>query len=155
MNLKPNLYDTLTPVQRVIATIEAEARNDAAEVDRLVTSCPKKTYTMNDNAYTDKLNHLMIMGLAIECDIRGQTIGFWIAMDRDRDDCAQRFLQNIADIQAAWGQTLNDLGIDPGTMAKAGPPRHGAIELLSDLLPEPDMKNVQIFGQEMRGFIEK
>ncbi len=153
MNLKSFLYDTLTPMQRVIATIEAEVRDDMTEVERLVRSCPKKNYTMNEAAYTDRLSTLMIMALAVECDIRGNLICFWIAVTVDQYDCAQLCLQSIADLQAAWHQTLNDLGIDPETMAKAGPPRHGAIEFLSDLMPEPNMDNVRIFSQEMQKFI--
>lgn len=154
MNLKSSLYDALTPIQRIICTIEAEARHDTAEVERLVTSCPKKNYRMNDDVYTDRLSTLMTMALALECHIRGETIGFWIALDRERDEYAQLFLQSIADLQASWHQTLHDFGIDPETMAKAGPPQHGAIDFLSDLMPEPNMDNVRIFCEEMHKFIK-
>ena len=155
MNLKLTLYDSLTPMQRVIATIEAEARDDTTEVERLVKSCPKKTYSMNDSAYTDRLSYLMTMALAIECHIRGETIGFWIALNRDRSDYAQQFLQNIANFQAAWHQTLNDYGIDPETMAKAGAPQHGAFEFLSDLMPEPNVDNVRDSCAEMQKLINR
>lgn len=155
MNLKSSLYDTLTPIQRVIATIEAEARDDTAEVERLVKSCPKKIYTMNDDAYTRMMDRLILARLAIECDLQNQMIGFWVAALCDREDCIQMFLQNMADIQAAWHKTLNEFGIDPETMAKAGPPRHGAIDFLSDLMPEPNMENVQSLCEKIQEFMNR
>ena len=153
MNLKPTLYNNLTPMQRVIATIEAEARADTQEVERLVKSCPKYAYTTQDWDYSKRMLTLMIMALAVESDIRGQALGFWIAMTVDQDDRAQMFLQNIADIQAAWHQTLNSYGIDPEAMVKAGPPQHSAFEFLSDFMPDPQLEKVHVYNEEIKEFL--
>lgn len=52
MNIKPQIYESLTPRQRVIASIEALARGDEEEKRRLVKSCPKKSYLQTDTAYS-------------------------------------------------------------------------------------------------------
>jgi hypothetical protein len=46
------LYDRLRPEERVRAVLKAEARRDEQEVKRLIESCPRKTYSMADAAYT-------------------------------------------------------------------------------------------------------
>jgi hypothetical protein len=49
------LYPTLSPRERLRASLLAVARQDFAQVDRLARSCPKKTYTQRDAAFTDAL----------------------------------------------------------------------------------------------------
>jgi hypothetical protein len=49
------LYDLLTPEERLRLIIEAEVRGDEEESRRLVESCPKRTYTINDLAYEHQL----------------------------------------------------------------------------------------------------
>lgn len=49
------LYDALTPEERFRVTIKALGRDDAAEVERLHRGCPRKTYTMADAGFADRL----------------------------------------------------------------------------------------------------
>lgn len=42
------LYDRLTPEERFRLDLEAMARRDAAESERLTRTCPRRTYVMND-----------------------------------------------------------------------------------------------------------
>src|SRR5829696_276657 len=49
------LYSYLTSEERFRLFVEAEVREDKEECRRLVQSCPKRTYTMNDLAYEDRL----------------------------------------------------------------------------------------------------
>jgi hypothetical protein len=49
------LYDRFQPEERFRLTLEALARGDEGEADRLSESCPRRTYTMNDLAYGDKI----------------------------------------------------------------------------------------------------
>lgn len=42
------LYDKLTPEERFRLDLEAMARGDAAESERLTRTCPRRTYVMND-----------------------------------------------------------------------------------------------------------
>jgi len=55
------LYDRFAPEERFRLTLEALARGDEGEAERLSESCPRRTYTMNDLAY----GHRMRAGLQI------------------------------------------------------------------------------------------
>lgn len=48
------LYDRLTPEERFRLSLEAGARRDHDERERLVMACPKKTYRMPDVAFMDR-----------------------------------------------------------------------------------------------------
>jgi len=154
IGIKPAIYETLTPRQRVIATIEAEAREDEDEVRRLVATCPKNTYSQNDAAYTDMMMKLAGMSVAIECDTRGHVIGALLAIIMEHDDALQVFLQNIANIRAAWHGTLAGLGIEPDIMEKAAPLQHTGMEFVIDLVPEPDAETVEKFRDDMQAYFE-
>lgn len=47
-------YDRLTPEERFRLDVLAMARGDKRESERLVTSCPRATYTLNDKAFTGR-----------------------------------------------------------------------------------------------------
>jgi len=47
-------YDRLTPEERFRLDVLAMARGDAAESERLVGSCPKLSYRMNDRAFVGR-----------------------------------------------------------------------------------------------------
>ncbi len=49
------LYDEFTAEERFRLVIGAMARGDKLDVERLGRTCPKKSYTMSDAAYTDRL----------------------------------------------------------------------------------------------------
>jgi hypothetical protein len=48
------LYDRFTPEERFRLDLEAMTRGDEEESRRLVDSCPRKSYTMSDIAFTDR-----------------------------------------------------------------------------------------------------
>jgi hypothetical protein len=50
------LYDRLTLDERVKLIIQAAARGDAEDVQRLAESCPTKTYAINDIAFGDQIS---------------------------------------------------------------------------------------------------
>lgn len=75
-SISPTVYESLTPRQRIIATIEAEARDDQDEVQRLVKTCPKKTYRMNDADYAEEVQLLLADSMAMECDMSYMAINF-------------------------------------------------------------------------------
>src|SRR5215210_1657548 len=50
------LYDRLTLDERVKLAIQAKARRDAEDTQRLTESCPTETYTMNDIAFGDHIS---------------------------------------------------------------------------------------------------
>jgi hypothetical protein len=61
MDKLTRLYDRLTADERLRAFYEAAANKDPAEMDKLNATCPRRTYTMDDYAYTrSKINMLVI-----------------------------------------------------------------------------------------------
>ena len=126
-------YENLTAEQRVRAAVAAVARGDESEVKRLRETCPKRTYRMNDAAFSDRLERLWSLSLAMECDLRGLTIrvlqGSSKALEIGDDNAEEldkvisetdEIIIEIASIDEAWRQTLEGLGIDLEDMNKAG-----------------------------------
>ena len=58
------LYDTLTADERFRLTVEALAREDKPEIDRLHRSCPRRTYTRMDVGYTERYETGAVLTLA-------------------------------------------------------------------------------------------
>ncbi len=54
LNTVAKLYDRLTPNERLRLVMGAFARDDDAEIERLVRACPRYTYTMLDWEYTQR-----------------------------------------------------------------------------------------------------
>ncbi len=52
LNTVAKLYDRLTPHERLRLVMDAFAREDDGEAERLVRACPRYTYTMMDFEYT-------------------------------------------------------------------------------------------------------
>jgi hypothetical protein len=121
--IKPMVYEALTPKQRVIATLEAEARDDQAEVRRLVETCPKVTYRANDARYANTMQAITTLSLALECELRGQALACAVASWQEHDTRFP-FLRKMLTLQAAWRQGLVAKGIDPALVdALAAPIR--------------------------------
>ncbi len=54
LNTVAKLYDRLTPNERLRLVMGAFARDDDAEIERLVRACPRYTYTMMDWEYMQR-----------------------------------------------------------------------------------------------------
>lgn len=147
-DIAQQVYDKLTPRQRIIATIEAEARDDAEEVRRLVKSCPKKTYTMNDANYAEEMQMLLADSMSLECDMSHMAINY-LLLEKCGKGNPESWLTGMATLQAAWDAELEERGIDPAAMAKAGCPRHPLIDWLLDSAPPPTAEAVQEVRQHM------
>lgn len=57
------LYDTITPQERLVLTVEAQARGDTEDSDRLMKSCPRKRYIMNDANFSMAFSRLRTFAL--------------------------------------------------------------------------------------------
>lgn len=156
MNINSVVYENLTPRQRIIATIEAEARGDEDETRRLVKSCPKKTYMQTASEYSDMMDALISMAMAFECDLRGEIISFLIA-NRAGNESMGIHLQNIADLQAAWDEVLKARGINPESMKKIACPPHYALEgiMNSKLIPDSNPSGVKDYREAVESYLEK
>jgi hypothetical protein len=151
MQIKPMVYENLTAHQRVIAVIEAEARDDEAEVQRLVKSCPKYNYRSNDAAFVETMRSLIHMTLWVEYILQRNAIGLMAALYMDNDKSIEPILQNIADIRAAWDETLKSMAIDQRTLRKAATLDPLLMDFLEELIPEPDPEYVAILAADMKG----
>jgi hypothetical protein len=59
------LYDRFTPDERFRLAIEALARGDEEEVERLKDTCPRETYRMNDLAFSERLRASQLISLYV------------------------------------------------------------------------------------------
>ena len=148
------VYKDLTARQRIIASIEAAARGDETERRRLITSCPKKTYVQTDLEFSESMEKLMVLGMAVECDLRECGLGFFVGLRVDPKN-AFKFLQNYSDIKAAWKIAVSEMGIDPEAMKKAGPPASPILEMIDGLVPAPDRKKAEKLAADMRKIINE
>lgn len=53
-NVLKRHYDKLTPEERFRLDVLATARGDGPESERLVSSCPRATYTTNERGFTGR-----------------------------------------------------------------------------------------------------
>ncbi len=148
-----SIYESLTLRQRVIATIEAEARDDGDERQRLISSCPKLTYHQTDARFSETMGKLMGLAMAVEADSKECVLRFFVA-ERVDSEISVGFLQDFANVREAWKMTLIAMGIDEESMACAGPPSNPVFELVEDLLPEPTHKEAEFLSIEMLACLE-
>jgi hypothetical protein len=134
VKVRGSVYEALSPRQRIIAATDAIARDDTAEIDRLKSTCPIKSYRQRDAAFSDTIEALFGAGLAVETDLRGEALSWW-AGERDAT-----LLQNMAAIETAWLALLADMGITSPTAA--APPRHPLVVALLAIAPAPESERV-------------
>lgn len=61
------MYDKLTPQERFRLVLEALARDDEVEAERLAETCPKEIYKMKDTNFTDLLDGSLKVILVFNC----------------------------------------------------------------------------------------
>jgi hypothetical protein len=73
VNIKQNglvhRYHRLEPEERLRATLEAAARGDEEEYDRLWDTCPMRQYSMTDAAFTDRWRAASTLATAVAIDL--------------------------------------------------------------------------------------
>jgi hypothetical protein len=134
MKIHGLIYEALSPRQRIIAAMDAIARDDTAEVERLKSSCAIKTYRQRDSEFSDTIEALFVTGLAVEADLLSEALS-WLTCRHDKV-----VLQNMATIEAAWLTLLAEMGITSPT--SAAPQRHPVVAALLDAAPEPKSEKV-------------
>lgn len=144
MKIKQSTYENLTHRQRIIASIEAEARQDIQEVKRLIKSCPKKSYSITDPKYSEVMDALMTVALYVECDLRGYALQYVLALNH-KSELSDQALQNIANTQTAWHEKLKDMGITPKSMKQATAQNHPTLEVITDFCPPPELEQVKYY----------
>jgi hypothetical protein len=64
------LYDRLTPEERFRLDVEAMARGDTEESERLTSTCPRHTYTMTDRGFSRRWDGALQLTMAALLDLR-------------------------------------------------------------------------------------
>jgi hypothetical protein len=151
------LYDRFDPEERFRLTLEALARGDEQEAKRLSGSCPLRTYTMKDVAYSDRLHAsrqiTTIVYLALARILAGlQLIEFFQKtqpyvrrMWQEQVDCAY-FEGHRAGSRHAW-RVAGMEGLPPGWEAD-----EEEAEKNTDPAMEVDLKEVEAHVEETAGF---
>lgn len=155
MKIKTHVYEGLKPMERVIATIEANARGDAPEFERLINTCPKENYFHADPVYTDNLRILITLSSAVECDLRGNLIGVLLAMISKKDDAILKFSENISSILSAWHETLNSYGVRSLSMDKFGVQTHATLKEIREFLPDPNKELLAYYKEVLENCLAK
>ncbi len=66
------LYDRLTPEERFRLDVEAMARGDKEESEHLTSTCPKRSYTMNEVAFSGRWHGALELTLTNLLDLRAR-----------------------------------------------------------------------------------
>ncbi len=132
MKTPTRYYDRLTAAERAALTIEALARQDLVEADRLSESCPIFSYRGIDLNYTLRLSELHRLALLYAnevLELSGRQIAamyvqhHWQDSDRERSEqMADLVLSLVSRIEAwhlGWQRFSADVGVDPNIALKA------------------------------------
>jgi len=151
MNIKPIVYENLTPHQRVVAAFEAMARGDKEEEDRLRETCPFNDYQMRDTAFSSTMESLAACAVEIESFLKGQALSKASLELMGSDGVGDEFLlQSMVDLQTAWVAVLAEMGISDKTMRAAMPIRHYTVDCLLADAPPPNAEAVGKFVAEIK-----
>ncbi|OSQ44938.1 hypothetical protein [Marivita geojedonensis] len=151
--ISQKVYATLTPTQRVAAYVEALARGDEDEVQRLRSSCPRVEYRRIDPRFTIRLDTLFALAMATEADLKESALGFFVAMRLDPTK-ARDYLQQFANTRHAWQTILSTFGVDAKAMQSVGPPSSPFFEFIDPLIPKPDEEASRKLSSEMLRFLD-
>ena len=149
MNILGKIYEGLSLSQRVIAAMDAIARDDTAEIERLKLTSPIKTYRERGIAFSGTMKALFAIGMAVECDLRGAALSWW--MVRTIPEQSRELLQEMAAIEGGWQALLADMDIASPTAA--APPRHQMVVLLLKMATEPKSDRVKEIHAMLRDCI--
>jgi hypothetical protein len=171
--IKETIYKSMTPQQRVIASMEAIARGDEDERSRLSQTCPKFHYTMTDHHYCERLEALRDLALAVEHDIRGCILAFFYdelfyktisgndlkSLIMNIELSSER-AEDVLGIIKAWHEFLIGEGIDPAVAESAFADMRDDmtkkfIQIAEKLELEPDKHTARQFGQWLRHYYER
>jgi hypothetical protein len=131
-----HLYDQLNAKERFGVAVQALARGDMNELDRLIDTCPKKTYRTADLAFFTRLKELLTITLMARVEILSTSnkalgvLSVLLALesgDEDEDTegvaIAEESYLRLAAMQkgkrAAWNDFCNGLGLDGEEVMRA------------------------------------
>ena len=130
MNIPAKIYANLSTAERIRAAVSALARNDDAELETLKVTCPKKSYLMTDPAYSEGMERLMALAMAVEFDLRTMALDFHMASRQKSPEKIHKAVVESASVNVAWRELLAEMGISCHEMSNAAPPRHPSVKAI-------------------------
>ncbi len=147
-------YAALTGAERAIAAFAATARDDDAELLRLRDTCPRKLFRITDPDYSDRMDALLVMTLAAECDLRGWAAVACGAVAEDRDPAL--VVQRMHAIVTALERFATEQGIDPAHLRGVSVARHALVAFwLDEPAPAPTEAHIEAELQALRDYWQK
>lgn len=129
MSKLTTMYEKLTPDERLRAFIDAAARRDGEEMDRLNDTCPRKTYTMEDWRYVHRKNKAFMLTTALHGDAARLGfaayfgLGLTFAEDNEMAEKGEKVLSNsVRRYKAkmtAFGRFCDQAGLSADALRKA------------------------------------
>ncbi|MBZ0145042.1 MAG: hypothetical protein K8F56_15830 [Rhodocyclaceae bacterium] len=149
MSKLTTMYEKLTPDERVSAFIDAAARRDGDEMDRLNDTCPRKTYTMEDWRYVQRKNKAFMLTTALYGDAARLGfaacfgLGLTFAEDDEMAEKGEKVLSNSVRRykakMAAFGRFCDQAGLTADALRKAiGGEDSPAMDLVISVSDEVD-----------------
>lgn len=135
MKVPDTLYERFMPRERIALFWEAMGRRDHAEADRLIDTCPRKTYTMQDTAYCEgvrAIHDACLHALLMLCQARSRAMALLgmiavAAFGKDNEslnlsELIERYRLaecEIRGIWEAWREFCAIAGVDPEAVMRA------------------------------------
>lgn len=129
MSKLTTMYEKLTPDERLSAFIDAAARRDGEEMDRLNETCPRKTYIMEDIGYNQRKHWAIQITSALYGDAARIGLaacfglGLTFAEDNEMAEKGEKVLSNSVRRykakMAAFGRFCEWAGLSADSMRKA------------------------------------
>ena len=141
-NLNDKYYQALSAPERVLASIEAEARGDTQELHRLKETAPRKVYEQVQAEYVNTMMELTTIVIALEHDMLAQALTHEIANRTGNHEMAERAMQTIANLEHGRLHIFHELGVSKEIADQYGPPRHPVLEYLVSISPEPNERHL-------------
>ncbi len=147
MSKLEHLYGELDRKERLLLLLEAFTRRDAAEVDTLAATLPKRIYRAGDPAFVSMLSRLYILALARNAEVKERLLrvatGSLLYTILPLDDGPKATLLDSITEQAAglgvetraWHQLFEAIGLDEALVLSAF--EHADNETLNDLIMAP------------------
>ena len=164
------LYDRFTPDERFRLDLEAMTRGDEEESRRLVDSCPRKSYTMTDIAFTDRwlasevITLTMCIDLAQHLSKLRMVIAFREALPLTYNACEnQAILAYLDGYEAGARRAWEDAGMegDPpkwrnGDEEEEDPALEKALDAISDRIQGMSARFMGLLEADLeRHFVEE
>lgn len=129
MSKLTTMYEKLTTGERLSAFIDAAARRDGEEMDRLNDTCPRKSYRMEDFEYTRRKHWAILFASAVHGDAARIGLaacfglGLTLAEDADMVEKGEKLLCNSVRRykakMAAFDRFCEQAGLSAEAMRKA------------------------------------